>query len=174
MNSIELQLLELVQVAECPVYSAYRWLSRHVGHDLAMAEFFRLLDSMVDRDVVRLWVVDAATHERSRWHEVPPDIEQRYAEIADLDDSFDPLGLSLTLGCAADVQAIPEWGVDFDFDQGRFVLTATLDSVEDAWHQLGRLFPDLDITEVDRASVAEGVRIEGLISGHPFPPGDRR
>jgi hypothetical protein len=173
MNSFELRLLELVQVAESPVYSTFRWLSRQVGHDLAMAEFFRVLNSMVDRDVVRLWAVDAETHERSRWHEVPLDIERRYAEIADLDDSFDPLGLSLTLGPAADVEAAPEWGVDFDFDQARFVMTATLDSVEDAWRQIGRLFPDIDFVEVGRATVAGGVRIEGSISEQRLSSGDR-
>ncbi|MEA2359864.1 MAG: hypothetical protein QOI62_3124 [Solirubrobacteraceae bacterium] len=118
MNSIDLWLLKLLQVAEAPVYSAYRWLGRQLGRELSMAEFLRLLAPLLEGDVVRLWAVDVATEERSRWSEIPPDLEQRYAEVPDLDDSFDPFGLSLTLGLAADLEASPDWAVDFDSRSG--------------------------------------------------------
>jgi hypothetical protein len=117
MNSIDLMLLDLVQIAEAPVYSAHRWLSRQLGRELSMAEFLRLLAPLVDEDVIRLWAVDSTTHERRRWIEVPSDLDERYARIPDLDDSFDPFGLSLTLGPAADLDADPDWEVDFDFSQ---------------------------------------------------------
>jgi hypothetical protein len=154
VNSIDLWLLELLQIAEAPVYSAYRWLGRQLGRELSMAEFLRLLAPLLEGDVVRLWAVDVATEERSRWSEIPPDLEQRYAEVRDLDDSFDPFGLSLTLGLAADLEASPDWEVDFDFEERRFAVTAKPHAVDSAQQQVRRLFPDVDFAEEERGSLA--------------------
>ena len=60
-----------------------------------------------------------ASRHRNGWSEIPPDLEERYAAIRDLDDSFDPLGLSFTLGPAADLEARPDWGVGLDFEEVR-------------------------------------------------------
>lgn len=164
MNSIDLRLLELLQIAEAPVYSAYRWLSRQLGRELSMAEFLRLLATLLEDDVVRLWAVDIATEERSRWSKVPPDLEKRYAEIPDLDDSFDPFGLSLTLGPAADLDASPDWEVNFDFEERRFAVTAKPDAVESAQQQVKRFFPDLDFAEEDREVASDRIRITGSVT----------
>ena len=167
MNSIDLWLLELLQVAEAPVYSAYRWLGRQIGREWSMAEFLRLLAPLLDDDVVRLWVVDIATEERSRWSEIPSDLEQRYAEITDLDDGFDPFGLSLTLGPAADLEASPDWEVDFDFKEYRFAVTAKPHAVDSAQQQVRRLFPDLDFAEEDREVAGDRVRVTGSMMERP-------
>jgi hypothetical protein len=171
MNSIDLRLLDLLQIAEAPVYSAYRWLSRQLGRELSMAEFFRLLAPLLEEDVVRLWAVDITIQERSRWSELPSDLEERYAEIADLDDSFDPLGLSLTLGPAADLEASPDWEVDFDFEKRRFVVTAKPHAVESAQQQARRLFPDLDFADQDREVAGDRVRITGSVTERPATGG---
>jgi hypothetical protein len=167
MNSLQVEILELVQIAESPVYSTFRWLGRQVGREVSMPEFFRMVDSMIQQDIVQLWAIDPETQVRRRLDTVPPHLEQRYTEIGELDQSFDPLGLSLTAGAAADVKGPLEWGADFDFDRGYFSLTSTPDSVRGAWRQIGDLFPDLEFIEMGRSPVAEGVRIEGAVSERP-------
>jgi hypothetical protein len=167
MNSIDLWLLELLQMAEAPVYSAYRWLGRQLGHELSMAEFLRLLAPLLADDVVRLWTVDITTEERSRWSEIPLGLEERYAEIPDLDDSFDPFGLSLTLGPAADLEVSPDWEADFDFDERRFAVTAKPHAVDSAQQQVRRLFPDLDFAEEERGPAGDHIRITGSMTERP-------
>ena len=157
-------LLDLVQIAEAPVYSAYRWLCRQLGRDLAMAEFFRLLRPLVEQDVVRVWAVDSTTHNRARWSEIPSDLDEKYAEISELDDSFDPFGLSLTLGPAADLDASADWEVDFDLSERRFLVTAEPHVVEDAQRTIRRLFPDLEFSENHRSVGADRVRIAGSVT----------
>lgn len=61
MNSIDFRLLELVQIGEAPVYSAYRWLTRQLGRELSVAGFFSLVAPLLEGDAIRLWVVDVAT-----------------------------------------------------------------------------------------------------------------
>jgi len=166
VNSIELQLLDLLQKAETPLYSAQRWVVRQLGRELAMPEFLRLLAPLLEDDVVRLWAVDASTGERSRRSAVPPDLAERYAaEASHLDDSFDPFGLSLTLGPAAEAQANAEWGLEID---GRcFRVTAQLHAVEDVRRQVERLFPDLNFVEESRNVDGDRVEINGSITEAP-------
>ncbi|MDX6649958.1 MAG: hypothetical protein QOJ97_1909 [Solirubrobacteraceae bacterium] len=163
MNSIDLMLLDLVQIAETPVYSAHRWQNRQLGRESSMAEFFRALARLVEEDVVRLWAVDSTTHERVRWSEVPSDLDQRYARVPDLDDSFDPFGLSLTLGPAADLDASPDWEVDIDFNDRRFQVTAKPGAIEGARQQIRRLFPDLEFVEADTSLGGDRVVIAGSV-----------
>ncbi|MET0600772.1 MAG: hypothetical protein ABW167_02175 [Baekduia sp.] len=167
MNSIDLALLELVQIAEAPIYPAYRWLSRQLGRELSMAEFFQLLAPLLEDDVVRLWAVDLTTGERSRLSTIPSDLDERYAELTDLDDSFDPFGLSLTLGPSADLESSPDWEVDFDFEERHFAVTAQARSTEGALQQVRRLFPDLDFVEENRGVAGDRIRITGSITERP-------
>jgi hypothetical protein len=44
MNSVELLLVDLVQVAETPLYSAYRWLAKRLGRELPLSEFLRMIE----------------------------------------------------------------------------------------------------------------------------------
>lgn len=132
-----------------------------------MAGFLRLLAPLLEDDVVRLWAVDIRTEERSRWSEIPPALAERYAEIPDLDDSFDPFGLSLTLGPAADLEASPDWEVDFDFQQRRFVVTAKPHAIDGAQQQVRRLFPDIDFAEEDRRHVGDRVHSTGSVTERP-------
>ncbi|MDP9022494.1 MAG: hypothetical protein M3N57_07330 [Actinomycetota bacterium] len=89
-----------------------------------MSEFLRVVDELTARDVLRLWELDHRSHDRTELFGVPEGLQESYRTAAGLDDSFDPFGLSLTLGAAADVEAEPSWEVDFDFERGRFELLA--------------------------------------------------
>lgn len=164
MSSIDLRLLALLQIAESPLYSAYRWLGRQMGGTIPMGEFFKLLAPLLDEDVVRLWCVDVATGERSRWAEIPADLERRFADTPDLDESFDPFGLSLTLGPAADVDATPQWEIDFDLEKRRFVVAAQSDAVDSAQGHLRRLFPDLVFVADSRDAFGDRVRVTGSVA----------
>jgi hypothetical protein len=164
VNSIDLCLLELIQIAEAPVYPAYRWLSRQLGRELPMAEFLRILAPLLADDVVRLWAVDLTIEKRSRWREIPSDLGEQYADLADLDDSFDPFGLSLTLGPAADLDSSPDWEVDFDFAEQHFAVSAGPPSMEGALQRIRGLFPDIDFVEENRGVAGDRIRITGSMT----------
>lgn len=164
MNGIEVRLLELVQMAESPLYSAYRWLGRQLGRNLAMSEFLHLVDSLVQQDILRLWSIDPASQERTRSRVVPEELEQRYLRLDDLDKSFDPFALSLTLGPAADVDADPEWEVDFDFEQETFRVKAKRGAESVAMRKLAELFPDVELVEERRtADVTDRIELSGSL-----------
>lgn len=163
MNSVELLLVDLVQIAEAPLYSTYRWLGRQLGRDLPLGEFLRLVDELVARDVLRLWEVDHRSHDRTELFSVPEGLDERYRSADGLDGSFDPFGLSLTLGAAADIEAEPAWEVDFDFERGRFELVADEGTDDDAVIQASRYFPDVALVAERRESVGGRVRVLGRI-----------
>lgn len=163
MNGIEAQLLGLVQIAESPLYSAYRWLGRQLGRDLSMSAFLYLVDGLVQQDMLRLWSIDPTSQERSRLSEVPEGLEQRYLRVDGLDDSFDPFALSLTMGPAADPEAEPDWEVDFDFDRETFRLRAKPGAEEVAIRKLAGLFPDVELVEGRRRSRADRVEVSGSL-----------
>jgi hypothetical protein len=163
MNGVEAQLLNLVQIAESPLYSAYRWLGRQLGRDLSTSEFLRLVDGLVQLDMLRLWSIDPTSQKRSRLSEVPEGLEQRYVAVDGLDDSFDPFALSLTIGPAADLEAEPDWEVDFDFDGETFRVKAKPGAEEFAISKLAGLFPDVELVEERRGSRANRVEISGSL-----------
>jgi hypothetical protein len=132
-----------------------------------MAEFFQILAPLLEEDVVRLWAVDLTTEKRSRWSEIPSDLGEQYADLADLDDSFDPFGLSLTLGPDADLESSPDWEVDFDFEERHFAVTAKPPAMEGALQRIRRLFPDLDFVEADRGVAGDRIRITGSMTERP-------
>lgn len=167
MNSIDLTLLELLQVAETPVYSAHGWLGRRLGHDVALDEFLSLVAALMRDDVVRLWVIDAATHERTRLSALPSGLPQSYRELPVSDDAFDPFGLSLTLNPTADLAATPVWQVDLDFEGGSYILEACPRLVEDASRAMQRTFPDVVLVEIARVVQEERVRVTGTIEHRP-------
>lgn len=165
MNGIEALLVDLVQAAESPLYSSYRWLGRQLGRDVSMPEFLRLVDRLVQLDVLRLWSVDPKSRERTRLPAVPQGLAQQYAGIEDLDDGFDPFVLSLTLGPAADVDSAPEWEVDLDFDHGTFRLKANAGVESMAMRRLALLFPDVELIEQHRAlHAADSIELAGSLA----------
>jgi hypothetical protein len=151
VNSIEVLLVDLVQMAESPLYSAYRWLGRQLGRDISIGEFLRLVDALVQRDVLRLWSIDPQSQTRTRLHSVPRGLEQQYIELETPDATFDPFALSLTLGSAADPAAAPDWEVDFDFMKGTFRVRATHATEASAMLKLAELFPDVLLVEEGRS-----------------------
>ncbi len=163
MNSVELAVIDLVQLAEAPLYSIYRWLGRQLGRDLPLGEFLRLVAELIERDVLRLWEIDHRSHDRMELFRVPGGLKERYHATTGLDDSFDPFGLSMTLRAAANVEAEPSWEVGFDFERGRFELVAEAAADDDAFRQASRYFPDVALVAEQRKPVGGQVRIVGRI-----------
>lgn len=143
MSGLERLIVALVQIAEAPLYSTYRWVGRQLGRDLPLSEFLRIVAAAIERDVLRLWHVDAKTGDRTELYEVPADLERHYATDASLDSRYDPFGISLTLGGAAEVDADPDWEFTINFDDRVFEITATPGLEEEALDQLCRCYPDL-------------------------------
>ncbi len=174
MNAIEALLLELVTIADSPLYSAYRWLGRQLGRDLSMSEFLRLVNGLVQQDVLRLWSIDSASQHRSRLNETPEGLERQYLEVDGLDATFDAFALSLTLGPAADVGARPEWEVDFDFDRETFRVQAKPGTEGLALRTLADLFPDVELVEERRQSLAtDRLEVSGSLKVASAPGGPR-
>ncbi len=114
-----------------------------MGRDLPLSEFLRVVAAAIERDVLRLWHVDAKTGDRTELYEVPADLEGQYATEASLDSRYDPFGISLTLGAAADVDADPDWEFTINFDDRVFEITATPGMEREALDHLSRCYPDL-------------------------------
>lgn len=164
MTPIEAMLLDLIRIAESPLYSAYRWLGREIGRDMRLDRFLALIDHLLEADTLRLWLVDPATQERTRLPRVPAQLDARYSAESTLDPAFDPFGLSLTLGPSARRDEDPEWEVDFDFAQGRFHLTAVVGREAKALGQLERLFPDLELHQRERTQDGDRAQIFGVVN----------
>lgn len=150
MSGLEQLIVDLVQIAEAPLYSTYRWLGRQLGRDLSLSEFLRVTEQAVARDVLRLWSVDADTGDRTELFDVPPDLADRYSAAQPIDDTYDPFGLSLTLGVSVDVDAEPDWAFTLDFGQGTFEISAVSGREDEALSQLVRCYPDLRPTVTAR------------------------
>jgi hypothetical protein len=163
VNSFDLLLLDLIQDAETPLYSAYWEFGRELGRPVTFSEFLYLLSPLIAEDAARLWSVDFETHDRSRWFEIPANLEQRY-ETEELDPRYDPLGLSLTLGPNGDPGATPDWEVDLDFFGGRYRLSALESALPGAQAQLGRLYGDFAFVEYERETTGERVLISGMLA----------
>ncbi len=142
MSGLERLIIDLVQVAEAPLYSTYRWLGHRLGRDVTLDEFLRVVAHAIERDVLRLWSVDAKTGDRTELYEIPPDLESRYIAVMSLDTRYDPFAMSLTLGAAADVDAEPEWEFTINFDDQTFEIAAAAGREEWALDQLARCYPD--------------------------------
>lgn len=143
MSGLERLVADLLQIAETPLYSAYRWLGRQLGRDIALSEFLQTVSEAIERDVFRLWIVDVRTGDRSELFEVPSDLWRRYVNEPFLDERYDPFGVSLTLGGAAEVAAEPEWEFTLNFDDLIFEIAAVPGEEEKALDQLARCYPDV-------------------------------
>ena len=143
MTGLERLIVDLVQIAEAPLYSTYRWLGRQLGRDMPLGEFLRIIAQAVERDVLRLWTVDTETGDRTELFEMPPGLEYRYFDEPALDDRYDPFGLSLTLGTATDVDAQPEWEFTLNFDDLVFEIVAVAGHEAEALDELRRCYPNL-------------------------------
>jgi hypothetical protein len=166
MNPIERRLLGLVEIAETPLYSAYRWLGRDLGGgDLSMPGFLQLVERLVECNVVQLWRIDLDTHERQRMTSLPSGLAARYATISDLDDGYDPFAMSLTVGPSAESREDPAWECDLDFSARRFVIRARAEAVAEAHTQLSCLWGSVTFHEQRRMEDGSQVRIEGVL-GH--------
>lgn len=165
MNPFEYDLLDLLQMAETPLYSLYRWLEEEVlGTELSMVEFLEMIDSLIERDLVELHHVDWETHVGTVVPAIPAGLMEAYAAHPDLDKVYDPLGYSVALGPAADVRETPDWEIDVDFVARSFVLTAEPDAVAEGFTQIGRLYDAVAFVETGREVVDSRVRVEGVLA----------
>jgi hypothetical protein len=157
MTTVELLLLDLVGIAESPLYSSYRWLDRRLAHKLSLNSFLSFVERLIASDVVRLWSVDARTGDRTELYSIPESLLDRYSELTGLDETFDPFGLSLTLGAAApdDVAAEPQWSFDLDAP-GTFELRAPEDVAEAVLRDVEAVLTDLCIRRSDVRRIGGG------------------
>lgn len=162
MNSVEHLLLDLVRVGESPLHTSYRWVGRKLGRDMTLDAFLRLVGDLVAQDVLRLWSVDMSA-DRTELFAVPSDLIRRYQDEAPDDESYDPFGLSLTLGVNADSQAPPDWEVDLDFEGQGFVLRARSEHEALALDTLSRYYPSIRFSTINRAVQDDHVQIVGTI-----------
>jgi len=170
MNSLHRHLLDLLRMAETPVYSAYRWLGRQSGHQLALSAFLQLVQDLLDKDAIQLWTIEADTGEATQLHSLPANLATRDASLDHDDERYDPLCLSLTLGPAAEPDVEPDWEFDLDFQGGTFGLHAAPTEVNHALRQLGRYFPDVTLMPEDTTRNGKRTRIIGQIRTHAAPP----
>jgi len=170
MNSLHLLLLELLRMAETPVYSAFRWLGQQLGRPIALQEFVQLVDDLLEKNAIQLRAVDVDTGEAKQLHALPPDLATRYVTFGYTDGSSDPLGLSLTVGPAAEPDVEAAWEFDIDFQRGTFDLTATPANARRALGQLGRYFPDVTIVPEQTTREEGHTRIVGWLHGRDAVP----
>jgi hypothetical protein len=165
VTAVELLLLELVQIAEAPLYSSYRWLDHRLAGRLSLRSFLALVEGLVVRDVVRLWSVDARTGDRTELYSVPEALGARYSRITDLDESFDPFGLSLTLGPAAPegMTAEPAWSLELDAINGTFELRAPEHTAEAVLHDVEDVLHEVRLRPSELRLVGDG---QVIIAGH--------
>lgn len=157
MTAVELLLLDLVGIAETPLYSSYRWLDRRLSHKLSLTSFLAFVDGLLASDVVRLWSVDARTGDRTELYAIPESLLGRYSDAAGLDETFDPFGLSLTLGAAApdDLGAEPEWSFDLDAPGG-FELRAPEGIADAVLRDVEAVLSDLILRRSDVRHISGG------------------
>ncbi|MCL4293787.1 MAG: hypothetical protein KJ056_12290 [Acidimicrobiia bacterium] len=163
MTGLERLILDLVQVGEAPLYSTYRWLGRQLGRDVSLSEFLKAIAAAVERDALRLWSVDVSTGDRTELFGVPADLERRYVAEPLLDARYDPFGISLTLGGAAEAEAEPAWEFMVDFDNRMFEIKAVAGREDEALDQLSRCYPDLHPVVTARGDHGEVRRLVGTL-----------
>lgn len=167
MTGLERLIIELVQMAEAPLYSTYRWLGQELGRELRLSEFLRIVGGALREDLLRLWSIDPRSGERTEYFAVPPDLEARYSAEPELDGSYDPFGLSLTLGAAADSDADPKWMFHLHFEDHVFEVIAIPGHEMEALDAIGRCFPDLQAFETAREDTDGLRRIVGTLTDAP-------
>jgi hypothetical protein len=168
MNSIEILLVELVAMAESPLYSAYRWLGNQLGRSVPLPRFLSLVNDLMDRDILRLWQVDDS-YDRTELFEVPTQLAEAYLDIAPTTESFDPFGYILTLGPKAEVGSEPEWKIDINFEKRTFELLALNPhaDLEEILIKLNDYFPDVSLLPTSSSNAKGQLRVVGRAVSEP-------
>ena len=52
MNRFQLELVDLVSMAETPLYSSYAWLGKRLGRPVALDWYLEMIDKLVVEDVL--------------------------------------------------------------------------------------------------------------------------
>jgi hypothetical protein len=162
VNAPDVSLIEMLQMAETPLYSMYRVLDDDFDGNLPLPAFLEHIDALIQQGVVRLWGMSDAC-ERVECAGVPPDLEERYGTVL-LDRTYDPFSFTLTLGPAAPDAPEPDWEVDTDFAQGRYVIVVHRGTMAEAYQQVSRLLPSVAFLEEQRRTDGGVVRAEGALS----------
>lgn len=156
-------MIDLVGMAEAPLYSTYRWVGKHLGRDVPLAEFLDGVDEALRRRSLRLWITDPRGS-RIELTGVPSGLEMRYRDERALDETFDPFGFSLTLGPNADTTRDTEWSWDVDLRGGTFVIRLRPGDEQAVLERLRGLYPSLRLTITSREDEAGMQRIAGTIT----------
>jgi len=174
MTGVEQLIVDLVQNAESPLYSTYRWVGQQLGRDVSLSEFLQVASRAVEQDIVRLWSVDSETGDRTELYDVPPNLEHRYATESPLDTQYDPCGMSLSLGSAADSVRDPEWEFQLDFENDVFRISARSGYEPKALDELARCYPDLRLSVTDREEHGGYCRVDGTMKNSVDPATDAK
>ena len=164
MNSLQHRLIELVRIAETPLYSAYKWLTKEVGRDLSLMGFRKMVSELTSSGVLQLWQIDPVTGERSRLQSVPANLPELYTASPDLDDAFDAFGYSLTVGERIDRELPASWTIDFHEATASFFCRARLEREHEAMSEIRELFPDVVFTVHERIARDQHVELVGSVA----------
>lgn len=163
MNGLERLILDLVEIAEAPLYSTYRWLGRQLGRDLVLREFLEVVERAVEKDVLRLWSIDSSTGDRTEYFCVPSGLDDRYRSVTDLDERYDPFGLSLTPGASVEEDTRPDWEFSLDFERLTFTISAAPGHERNALEEIELCYPDFQARVTGREETDRGCRLVGML-----------
>ena len=113
-KSLEDRLIELVQTASMPLYTAYHRLMEHIGEDYSFEEFSQLVNHMLENETIQLSQtlhtpdkltvspdLEGSGDSEIQVNKVPGDLGKRYADIGQKESTVDVFGYILTIGPAA-------------------------------------------------------------------------
>ena len=165
MTPVAAALLDLLSLAETPLYSAYSALNRDFGSRMTLRAFLDFIRREISREEVRLWQVNLDSGARTEFFDVPTELEDRYEELgAELDDAYDPFGYSLAVGRKAPMRPDAGWEADLDFRTGTYAIVLIDDSEPDhAVSELESLFPGSTFRVVGETRSGDRRVISGVI-----------
>jgi hypothetical protein len=152
------ELLRLLANAEQPLYSAYVFARENSERVLSIDDFLEQVDSLVAEEVLKLWIVSGDI--RAELARTPTTLARLY-ENEELDGTYDPFSLSITISDAGSVHVSHEWEADIDFVDGRFRLRATTGTSGELLELIGkasgtRLAPETQETDPSGTVVIQG------------------
>jgi hypothetical protein len=155
-------LMRLLQDAETPLYSAYRFVADTIHPTMRLDEFLTLVNtSMSESQVVLRQVTEGKGREVDS---IPEGLAQKYESVEGLDPRFDPFGYSLRLGPEAPDHDHPVWLIDVDLVAGLFTWEGDPRMEGETIDRVSRLHPGYTFSTVSREESGGRLRVKGQVS----------